>query len=123
MLSKMDIRRASYETRGTSRNFIERSKSLKVTIQEKIDMQQTVRNDEELSFHRYRFLVLFLSVMTNFGYYYCYDLPNALSDLIFDELTHESNTTILYTVFDTVQSSLCLVPQWIWKNLGLWKFS
>ena len=25
------------------------------------------------------------------------------------------------TVFDAVQSSLCLVPLWNWKNLGLWK--
>ena len=25
------------------------------------------------------------------------------------------------TVFDPVQSPLCLVPLWIWKNLGLWK--
>ena len=25
------------------------------------------------------------------------------------------------TVFDAVQSPLCLVPLWNWKNLGLWK--
>ena len=25
------------------------------------------------------------------------------------------------TVFDAVQSPLCLVPLWILKNLGLWK--
>ena len=46
--------------------------------------------------HKLRFYVLFLSIMMNFGSYYCYDLPNALSDLITDRLTHETENLILY---------------------------
>ena len=46
--------------------------------------------------HKWRMLILFLSIMMNFGSNYCYDLPNALSDLITDKLTHETEKLILY---------------------------
>ena len=54
--------------------------------------------------HRYRFFVLFLSILTNFGYYFCYDLPNALSDAIFDKLTHEETESVKYNQLYSVIS-------------------
>ena len=54
--------------------------------------------------HHYRFYVLFLSILTNFGYYFCYDVPNALSDVIFDKLTHEETESIKYNQLYSVIS-------------------
>ena len=66
-----------------------------------VNSSASIENDSEgnlnlSKMHKLRFYVLFLSIMMNFGSYYCYDLPNALSDLITDKLTHETENLILY---------------------------
>ena len=62
-----------------------------------LDLEVDGETDLNLSnMHKWRMLILFLSIMMNFGSYYCYDLPNALSDLITDKLTHETEKLILY---------------------------
>ena len=68
--------------------------------------EERVKNDDILlsKMHKIRFIVLFLSIMNNFANYYCYDLPNALSDLMFSKITHETETSILYNQLYSVIS-------------------
>ena len=97
ILKKFGSNKELINTKELSRNIIEITDPSGDNIEVKDKIQAITTNNKEASnLQKYRFLVLFLSVMINFGYYYCYDLPNVLSDLIFDELTHEKDTSVLY---------------------------
>ena len=52
--------------------------------------------------YEYRFIVLVLSILANFSYYFWYDLPNSLSDLIFKKMTHEKDGSVLYNQIYTI---------------------
>ena len=52
----------------------------------------------------FRFLVLILAVLPWFSYYFWYDLPNSLSNLIVGKLTHETSERIMYNQLYTVIS-------------------
>ena len=52
--------------------------------------------------YEYRFIVLVLSILANFSYYFWYDLPNSLSDLIFEKMTHEKDGSVLYNQMYTI---------------------
>ena len=52
----------------------------------------------------FRFLVLILAIVPWFSYYFWYDLPNSLSNLIVDKLTHETSERIMYNQLKTVIS-------------------
>ena len=49
-------------------------------------------------------------------------ISNSITELfIFAHSNQKEILEFINTVFDAVQSPLCLVPLWNWKNLGLWK--
>ena len=89
-----------------------------------LDLEVDGETDLNLSkMHRWRMLILFLSIMINFGSYYCYDLPNALSDLITDKLTHETENLILYNQLYSIISLpnvfLPFIGSFLMKRYGI----